>query len=80
MTADGLPIIGESPSLPGLLRATALCPSFVATDLTTDVTKVARAEMIRPDDLAELAARVIALPNSASVAELLVNCRFEDTL
>jgi NAD(P)-dependent dehydrogenase (short-subunit alcohol dehydrogenase family) len=62
------------------LRATALCPSFVATDLTADVTKVARTEMIDPDDLAELAATVIGLPNSASLAELLVNCRHEDML
>lgn len=62
------------------VRATALCPSFVATDLTREVTKVARSEMIDPADLAELVATVIALPNTASVAELLVNCRLEDTL
>lgn len=62
------------------VRVTAVCPSFVATDLTADVTKVARAEMIDPADLAELVATVLALPNTASVAELLVNCRFEDTL
>jgi len=62
------------------VRATALCPSFVATDLTAAVTKVSRAEMIDPDDLAELAATLIALPNTASVAEMLVNCRLEDTL
>ena len=62
------------------VRATALCPSFVATDLTADVTKVAREEMIDPADLAEIAATVIALPNTAAVAELLVNCRLEDTL
>ena len=62
------------------VRATALCPSFVATDLTADVTKVARDEMIDPEDLAELAATLIALPDTASVAELLVNCRLEDTL
>ncbi len=62
------------------VRATALCPSFVATDLTADVTKVARKEMIDPADLAEMAATVIALPNTAAVAELLVNCRLEDSL
>ena len=62
------------------VRATALCPGFVATDLTAGVTKVARAEMIDAADLAELAATVIALPNTASVAELLVNCRHEDML
>jgi NAD(P)-dependent dehydrogenase (short-subunit alcohol dehydrogenase family) len=62
------------------VRATALCPSFVATDLTADATRVTREEMIDPADLAELAATVIALPNTASVAELLVNCRHEDML
>ena len=62
------------------VRATALCPSFVATDLTAGVTKIAREEMIDPTDLAEMAAMVIALPNTAAVAELLVNCRLEDTL
>lgn len=61
------------------VRATALCPSFVATDLTAGVTKITREEMIDPTDLAEMAAMVIALPNTAAVAELLVNCRLEDT-
>lgn len=62
------------------VRATALCPSFVDTDLTAGVTKITRDEMINPNDLAEMAAMVIALPNTAAVAELLVNCRLEDTL
>jgi NADP-dependent 3-hydroxy acid dehydrogenase YdfG len=39
---------------------------------------VPASEMIQPDDLAELVATVLALPNNASIAELLVNCRFED--
>lgn len=62
------------------VRATAVCPSFVATDLVADVTKVARAEMIDPADLASLVGTVLALPNNAAVAELLVNCRLEDSL
>jgi len=60
------------------VRATALCPSFVRTDMTAGATKIGRNEMTDPDDLAALAAAVIALPNTASVAELLVNCRLED--
>ncbi|MEO8133514.1 MAG: SDR family NAD(P)-dependent oxidoreductase [Betaproteobacteria bacterium] len=62
------------------VRATAICPSFVRTDMTAGVDKVAPQEMIDPADLAELAATVIALPNTASVPELLVNCRFEAML
>ncbi len=60
------------------VRATALCPSFVRTDMTVDTTKIGRHDMIDAADLAVLAATVIALPNTASVAELLVNCRLED--
>jgi len=60
------------------VRATALCPSFVQTAMTSDVTKVEASEMIAPDDLAELAAVILALPNTASIAEMLVNCRLED--
>jgi NAD(P)-dependent dehydrogenase (short-subunit alcohol dehydrogenase family) len=62
------------------VRATAVCPSFVATDLVSDVTSVPRAEMIDPADLASLVGTMLALPNNAAVAELLVNCRLEDSL
>jgi NADP-dependent 3-hydroxy acid dehydrogenase YdfG len=62
------------------VRATALCPSFVATDLTADVTKIDRTEMIDPNDLAEMAVLALALPNTAAMAEMLVNCRLEDTM
>lgn len=62
------------------LRATAVCPSFVATDLTAGVTKTPKEEMIDAADLAELVATAIALPNNAVMAEMLVNCRLEDTL
>lgn len=60
------------------VRVTTLCPSFVRTDLTSDVTKVSGDEMIQADDLAELAFTALSLPNTAAVPELLVNCRLED--
>ena len=62
------------------VRACAICPGFVRTDMTAKVTKIARGDMIDSGDLAEMVATVIALPNSASVAELLVNCQFEAML
>jgi NADP-dependent 3-hydroxy acid dehydrogenase YdfG len=62
------------------IRATALCPGFVDTDLTTHVTDVPREQMTDPKDLAKLVATVVALPNTAAVAELLVNCRYEHML
>ena len=60
------------------IRVTTLCPSFVRTDLTSSVTKVDPEYMIQADDLAELAATALHLPNTAAVPELLVNCRLED--
>lgn len=60
------------------VRATAICPSFVRTDMTAASSKISAADMTDPSDLAELVATVLALPNTATIAELLVNCRLED--
>ena len=62
------------------VRATALCPGFVATDMTAAVTKVPREAMTTPGDVALLVETVLRLSNTASIAELLVNCQFEERL
>lgn len=62
------------------VRATAVCPSFVATDMTSDVTTWPRERMTQPADMATLIETLLCLPNTATVAELLVNCRLEDML
>ncbi len=62
------------------IRATALCPGFVDTDLTAEVTEIGRDAMTSPEDLARLVSTVVGLPNTAVVAELLVNCRYEPML
>ena len=61
------------------VRATAVCPGLVATDMVS-WSKVPREEMIDPADLAELITTIMTLPDHAVVAELMVNCRFEPTL
>ncbi len=61
------------------VRAVALCPSFVDTDMIAEVDTGAE-PVIDPTDLAELVSTTLSLPDSASVAELLVNCRLEDWL
>ena len=62
------------------VRVTAVCPGYVRADMTADVSGFPLDDMIDPADLAELVASVIALPNTASVVELPVNCRLEDTV
>ncbi len=62
------------------IRASAVAPSFVDTDMTGHVTDFPRASMSRPEDLATVVEALVRLPNTAVVAELLVNCRHEDML
>jgi NAD(P)-dependent dehydrogenase (short-subunit alcohol dehydrogenase family) len=61
------------------IRATALCPGFVATDMTAKAA-FPRPAMTRPEDVAVLVETVLRLPNTATVGELRVNCRFEALL
>lgn len=57
------------------VRCTALCPGYVATDMTANVETVAYDQMITPSDIAEIVLTLLALSNNASIAELVVNCR-----
>lgn len=57
------------------VRCTALCPGYVATDMTKEVESVKVENMVSPDDLAEIVRTLICLSNSASIAELIVNCK-----
>lgn len=62
------------------VRATAICPGFVRTEMSAYSDKVKPEDMIQPETIAELVAMLISLPNNAAIAELLVNCRLEDML
>jgi NAD(P)-dependent dehydrogenase (short-subunit alcohol dehydrogenase family) len=61
------------------VRATALCPGFVETDMTVGA-NFPRESMSKPGDLAVLTEMLLLLPNTAVVAELLVNCRLETVI
>ena len=61
------------------IRATALCPGFVATDMSA-YSGVPREQMTQPEDMAVLAETLIQLPNTATIGELLVNWRLEPFL
>jgi NAD(P)-dependent dehydrogenase (short-subunit alcohol dehydrogenase family) len=61
------------------IRATAICPGFVATDMARGLTDRAEDKMTSADDLARIIAMLIGLPNEASVAEFAVNCQLEES-
>ena len=55
------------------IRVTAVCPGPVATDMMDSDDET----ITQPEDVADLVSTVIALPNTASVSELLIGCRLE---
>ncbi|MFK7995844.1 MAG: SDR family NAD(P)-dependent oxidoreductase [Granulosicoccus sp.] len=59
------------------IRATAICPGLVATDMgeTASAGTRQREEMTQPEELAQLTLDVVGMSNTTSVAELHVNCR-----
>ena len=59
------------------IRVTAVCPSWVNTDMAAAVSALPKAAMTQPDDLAALTSQVLALPNSCVPFELAVNCTLE---
>jgi NADP-dependent 3-hydroxy acid dehydrogenase YdfG len=62
------------------VRCTALCPSFVATDMTADVETFPHEQMMTPGDIGEVVLTVLGLSNNASIAELVINCRDDVTM
>ena len=63
------------------IRATAICPGFVATDMAAPLTAGRNpAELTQPADVARAIAFALSLPNTASVAELPINWTLEPRL
>lgn len=62
---------------PDGIRATAICPSFVATDMIAEVDTGAE-PVIDPSDIAHVVAAALVMPNHSSIPEIAVNCRLED--
>ena len=62
------------------IRATALCPGWVktSTSLKSPTLKIQPLEMTQPETVAHLVRTAIELPNNAAMAEMVVNCEFED--
>lgn len=59
------------------VRATAICPGLVDTDMVSDVQAPKNEFKITPAAIAATAAYALSLPKEASVAEILVNSRLE---
>ena len=61
------------------IRATAIMPGWVNTDMAASVSSIPYEQMTQPESVARLVAMVLTLPNTASVAELPVNSVLESS-
>ena len=59
------------------IRVTAICPSWVSTDMAVSTASVDPEAMTQPGDLASLSSTLLQLPNQSVPFELLLNCAFE---
>lgn len=60
------------------VRSTAICPSYVATDMAAGLTDTPAAELTQPGDIARIVHLVLELPPTASIAEIPVHWTVED--
>ena len=56
------------------VRATAVCPGYVLTDMGGGASRVSQDDMTKPGDLAEVILTLLLLPNTAGVPEVVVDC------
>ena len=63
------------------VRATALCPGAIDTDLIADLPGVTpKADRLTPETVAGMVAFILSLPNEASVPEFIANTRLETVI
>lgn len=58
------------------IRVTAICPSFVNTDMAKGV-KLDSETITQPEDIADIVKTILKLPNTAYVGEVLINFALE---
>lgn len=61
------------------VRATAICPSFIDTEMISHV-DTGEEPILDPGDVAELVLTALSFENRASLPEIWINCRLEDAV
>ncbi len=59
------------------IRVTAICPSWVNTDMAADICSISKDKMTQPEDIAALCSQLLLLPNSSIPFEISLNCNLE---
>ena len=59
------------------IRITAICPSWVNTNMSKDIKSINKNDMTQPEDIAEICSTILKLPKQSVPFELSINCNFE---
>ena len=59
------------------IRVTAICPSWVNTEMASKVNLIDKNEMTQPKDIADICSMILKLPKQSVPFEVLVNCNLE---
>ena len=59
------------------VRVTAICPSWVNTDMANQISSLPKEMMTQSEDIASLASDLLKLPNSCIPFEIAINCNIE---
>jgi NAD(P)-dependent dehydrogenase (short-subunit alcohol dehydrogenase family) len=59
------------------VRVTAICPSWVASDMAEKHSSMELEEMSQPEDIANIVETVLNQPNTIAFGDILINCNLE---
>tara|TARA_Y100000589_G_scaffold165833_2_gene157743 strand:+ start:3147 stop:3854 length:708 start_codon:yes stop_codon:yes gene_type:complete len=59
------------------IRVTAICPSWVNTDMAKNINSINQDDMTQPEDISELCSTILKLPKQSIPFELSINCNLE---
>jgi len=59
------------------IRVTAICPSWVNTDMAANITSISKENMTQPNEIAAISSNLLTLPNTCIPFEIAVNCNLE---
>lgn len=59
------------------VRSTAICPSWVNTEMIEDVCPLPADQVTQPQSIADAVSMLLKLPNEAAINELQINCGLE---
>ena len=59
------------------IRITAICPSWVNTNMAANISSLDKRNMTQPEDIAEICSTLLKLPTQSVPFEIALNCNYE---